>query len=74
MKYKDEWGQPKMRAKSVRKRFFALYQLAGGVVMCDHLTAGQQERLGILLLDALSEPERFSAKLIAELQRVALVP
>ena len=73
MKYKDGWGQSKMRAKSARKRFAALYQLAGPLVMLE-LTEGQKERLSILLLDALYEPERFTAKLIAELQRVALVP
>ena len=75
MKYREEWGQPKMRAKSSRKRIAALYQVAGDVVMGDgFLTEGQKERLGILLLDALAEPERYSAKLIAELQRVALIP
>jgi hypothetical protein len=74
VKYKEAWGQPKMRPKSSRKRFAALYQLAGVLVLWNDLTTGQKERLGILLLDALSEPERYSAKLIAELQRVALVP
>jgi hypothetical protein len=63
-----------MRAKSVRKRIAALYQVAGALTMDDTVTLRQEERLGILLLDALSEPERFSAKLIAELQRVALIP
>lgn len=73
MKYHKEWLSPKPKVKSLRKCFAAAYQLAGAVVMAE-LTEGQQERLNILLLDVLSEPERYSAKLIADLQRVALVP
>ena len=73
MKYHKEWLSPKPKVKSLRKRFAAAYQLAGAVCLSE-LTEGQHERLEILLLDILSEPERYSAKLIAELQRVALVP
>ena len=73
MKYPKKRLSLKPKVKSLRKRIAAAYQLAGAVVMAE-LTEGQQERLDILLLDVLSEPERYSAKLIAELQRVAMVP
>jgi hypothetical protein len=72
MKYRAEWGQSKPKAKSLRKRYAALYQLAGSLLLADAWTPGQSERLTDLLLDVLSEPERYTAKLIAELQRLAV--
>jgi hypothetical protein len=70
--WQKQWGHPKVRAKSLRARFAAAYQLAGGVVWSDDLTEGQKQRLDTLLLDVLSEPERYTAKIIARLMRDAV--
>jgi hypothetical protein len=50
------------------------YQLAGQVLIPNGLTPGQQERLEILLLDVLSDPERIPMTGLDEQRRVALLP
>ena len=52
-----------------------LYQIAGHRLLAeDSLTAGQRERLTELLLDVLSEPDRFSAGVLRKLYRMAMKP
>jgi hypothetical protein len=74
LKYRTEWMSPKPKPQSLRKRIAAAYQVAGPLIMLDNLTEGQRIRLGTLLLDVLAEPERFTAKLIRDLARDAVLP
>jgi hypothetical protein len=74
MKYREEWLEPKPKVRELRETIAAAYQVAGAVVMNDHLTKGQVGRLGTLLLDILANPERFEADLIRRLQRDAVEP
>ena len=53
----------------------ALYQVAGQVLLArDSLTAGQRKRLEQLLLDVLADPDRYSTKLINDLEEIAREP
>ena len=55
--------------------FAALYQVAGTLILApERLTNGQQERLRVLLLDVLSDPERWTGKLVADAHRRMLEP
>lgn len=59
-----------------RKKWFEAYQLAGGLLLPpnDFYTEGQRERLRELLLNVLSEPDRFTAKTIHILRDSAVKP
>ena len=59
-----------------RKLFLDCYQIAGGLLLGpdDFYTAGQRNRLTEVLLNALSEPDRYSAKLVRRLARLAVEP
>ena len=58
-----------------RKKWHAAYQLAGGLLLApDHFTEGQRDRLTELLLNVLSEPDRYTAGLIRILQDSAQKP
>jgi len=57
------------------KLWFECYQLAGGLLLApDHLTEGQRERLTELLLNVLSEPDRYTADLVRKLRAMAVKP
>ena len=58
------------------KLFMDCYQIAGGLLLMpvDHYTAGQRARLTEVLLNALSDPDRYSAKLVRRLARLAVEP
>lgn len=57
------------------KLFFELYQLAGGLLLApDHYTEGQRDRMAELLLNALSEPEQYTAKRVRTLRDLAVRP
>ena len=61
---------------SRRAKLFAdLYQIAGHrLLAAKDLTPGQQARLTELLLDVLSEPDRFTARIVRKLYRLAVKP
>ncbi len=53
----------------------ALYQIAGQVTIGrDVLTEGQRKRLEQLLLDVLADPDRYSTKVINDLEAIAREP
>ena len=55
--------------------FAALYQLAGTLLVApDLLTEGQQDRLRVLLLDVLSDPEKWTGKLVSDAHHRMLKP
>ena len=77
MKYAEEWltTTRKPKARELRAVIAEAYQLAGSCVMGDDtLTEGQRARLGTLLLDVLSEPERFDPEEIHDLRKQAMLP
>jgi hypothetical protein len=52
-----------------------LYQVAGPLLLNpEFYTEGQRARLRELVLNVLSEPDRYTAKLVRELQRLAVEP
>jgi hypothetical protein len=56
-------------------KWWECYQLAGILLLAPgHLTEGQRERLTELLLDVLSEPDRYDAKAIRLLRNMAMKP
>lgn len=76
-KYKKEWGNAPVGETDLRETFSALYDVAEAIILKDHadfLTSGQRHRLEWLLIDVLAEPERFSASLLAKLQKDAMEP
>ncbi len=73
-----EWIAPVLpkSALGYRRVIGEAYQLAGALLLDEGpsaLTPGQRERVHVLLLDVLAEPERFRPKLIAELYRLAVM-
>lgn len=67
----------KTMSKTDKKLFAALYQLAGDLLLLDGpdgRTQGQRDRMTELLLDVLSDPERYTAKTVAVKHRLCLVP
>ena len=63
-----------MAGMSERRKLWAdCYQIAGHLLLADDtLTKGQKQRLIELLLNVLSEPERYKAKIVRSLYRMAL--
>ena len=58
-----------------RKLFAELYQAAGELLLApDVLTEGQRARLTELVLDVLSEPDRYKARVLGDLRRMAKRP
>ena len=66
--------------KHIHKRppkhlWFEAYQLAGSLLLApDIFTEGQRERLTELLLNVLSEPNRYTYKTLNLLRRMAVKP
>lgn len=61
--------------ESRRKLWAVAYQIAGSLLLApDALTEGQRERLTELLLNILSEPDRFKASTALSLHRSAMKP
>lgn len=57
------------------KVMFECYQIAGSLLLTQgYHTTGQHQRLTELLLNILSEPDRYSPRLIRDLRRMALEP
>lgn len=55
------------------KLFATLYQIAGHrLLSSDDLTDGQKERLDTLILDVLSDPDRYKASVVRDLYEEAL--
>jgi hypothetical protein len=53
----------------------AAYQLAGALLLADDMfTKGQRSRMRELLLNVLSQPERYTGRLVADLHRLAIEP
>lgn len=67
---------PKFELGPRWKLWFRCYQIAGGLLLGpdDDLTEGQRARLTELLLNVLSEPVRYSAKLVKDLEKMAVEP
>jgi hypothetical protein len=64
-----------MASMKSAKTIAAAYQLASDLLLGGNaLSKGQRRRLGNLLLDVLSEPDRYSAKTIRRLRRLATMP
>jgi hypothetical protein len=59
-----------------RKQWADCYQIAGGLLLGpdDFYTAGQRARLTEVLLNAMSEPDRYTAKVVRRLARLAIMP
>lgn len=62
--------------KRRRKLWHECYQLAGGLLIgpAYHFTEGQRERLIELLLNVLSDPDSYTAKLVHTLREMAVAP
>jgi hypothetical protein len=59
----------------MRRVAFECYQIAGQLLIgSDTLTKGQRTRLETLLLDTLSDPDRYPARVIRALRKEALEP
>ena len=64
-----------MNVVRYHKRWWECYQLAGFLLLApEDLTDGQRDRLTELLLNVLSEPDRYSPKLIRVLRKLAVAP